>query len=227
MGKNQTENLPEGLGKSRFAEMNSRNIYERVTGQRALFLCIDALDFVSKSTGEPSPRLRVRCCNYDDHRPSGQKITDEVDAYIPIGKFLVLANDVLTGTLSKKKQFAQKDASSAKHASYFDHFGGAYAPDVVSVRFSVVNGMDDKTSAFAFLATSGPGEIGKNGGIAPKKNSSPTKSIFINMPNDELKEFCLIGKAYIEQFIALDLQSRLASVRKMREAYALSQREGN
>ena len=222
MAQNQTERIPENLGRSRFAEMNSRNIYERITGQRALFLCIDSLDFISKSSGEPSPRLRVRCCNYDERKESGGKITDEVDAYIPIGKFLVLANDVLSGSLAKRKQIAQKDGSANRHTSYFDHFGGSYSPEIVSIRFSVVSGMDDKTSAFAFLATSGPGEVGKNRGIAPKKNSSPTKSIYINMPNDELKEFCLIGKAYIEQYIALDLRTRLATVRKQRQAYVES-----
>ena len=195
-----------------YSRFNSRNIYEKITDKRALFLCLDALDF-SAPSGAPSPRLKVRCCNYDSDLAAGEKITSEVDAFIPLSKFLVLCHNILTGVYYRQKV---KNAG-ASSSPYFTHFGGTVGPPICSKRFAVVDGKGD--ASFAFLATSGAGSLGKNSEITPAKGASPDQSIFINMPDDEMKEFCLIGKAYAEQYIALDLETRLKEVRRQRDAY--------
>lgn len=218
-----------------FASYNSRNIFEHFTNKRALFLCIDALDFKSKSSGEAAPRLKIRCCDYDTSKPTYQRITSEVDAYIPISKFMLLSHDVLSGVYFRQKQARTAQPKPGdKYLPYFEYFGGSsqydrQTPHIISTRFALVNGMGNDAE-FAFLATSGPGKISGTGGIIPlpkdEGGSSPTQSIFINMPNDTLKEFCLIGTAYIEQFIAFDLEARLNVVRSQRSAYLQNRQEG-
>jgi hypothetical protein len=108
--------------------------------------------------------------------------------------------------------------------TYFEQYGGTKKPPITSTKFSVVNGLGEQAS-FAFLANSGPGKIVPTGGIVPIRpneagpGAAPSSSIFINMPDDSLKEFCLIGRAYAEQFIGLDLQTKLSIVRDHRQSY--------
>ena len=61
-----------------YKEYNSRNIFEKITSRTALFLCVDALDFNSRTTGEPNPKMKVRCCNYDVDKPVGERIINEL-----------------------------------------------------------------------------------------------------------------------------------------------------
>ena len=201
--------------------MNSRNIYERITDKRAMFLCIDALDFKKLSTGQPAPRMKLRFCTFNNEVSSGAKITGEVNIYIPLPHFLLLCHDVLSGTLAKRqlallKQHGEQ-GDAFRHATYFENFGGTTAQPITAVKLSVVNGLGEKP-CFALVATAGPGELTSIGGIVPLKNTKPEQSIFINMPNDDLKEMCLIGRAYAEQYIQLDLQSRLVEVRKLKDS---------
>ena len=111
-----------------------------------------------------------------------------------------------------------------RRAIYFENFGGTTAQPITSVKLSVVNGMGEKP-CFAFVATSGPGELTSSGGIVPVKSKKPEQSIFINMPNDDLKEMCLIGRAYAEQYVQLDLQSRLAEVQKLKSQWKQQQED--
>lgn len=205
-----------------YKEYNSRNIFEKITSRTALFLCVDALDFNSRTTGEPNPKMKVRCCNYDVDKPVGERIINEIDSYIPISKFLLLCHDVLNGTAYKRKTLLAKakDSLEYKNAVYFQNYGGSYGPPVTATRFALVNGAGGE--GFAFLASSGPGKTTKAGAILPlSKNEGGTAptTVFVNLSNDDLKEFCLIGKAYIEQFIGLDLTSRLRIVREQRANY--------
>lgn len=202
-----------------FSEVNSRNIFTHITDKRAMFLCLDALDFKKRSTGEPAPRMKVRCCNYDKANSNGAKITEEVDAYIPIGEFLVFCHNLLSGVYSRQKTHRQTTPSQSKiaGAEFYSNYGGSYGDPIISTKFSLVPGMGD--AEFAFLATAGPGQVGPNGSIRPAPcvpGGVQVTSIFINMPNDKLKEFCLIGKTYIEQYVALDLQARLSTIHDLR-----------
>lgn len=204
--------MPVERNKTDFAIYNDRNIYTRITAKSGIFLSIDALDFKSKSTGEAKPCMKIRCAQYDNNRASGSKETAEISTYIPLPKFLRFCHETLMGVYVKRK----KDEVSGQRA-YFTHYGGETHKPVVSRQLSLVDGLGN--ASFAFLATEGPGIMTAEGGITPEKGAPPTKSIFINMGDDELKEFCLIGKAYAEQFVNIDLQRRLMSVRQMRDNY--------
>lgn len=212
MGSAETQG--KGVKKPDYATYNQRTIYSRITGWREIFLSIDALDFVNLKTGEPNPCMKVRCCEFDSKLADREKITGEVQSYIPLGKFLVLCNDVLSGVMSRRKRTAGRD----RKEPYFKHYGGSISDTIISTRLALVDGQGEDAD-FAFLATSGQGTKGRNGLITPKAGAEPTASIFINMPNDKLKEFCLIGQAYVQQYIALDLQQRLEAVRNMRSNY--------
>ena len=171
--------------------------------------------------------MKIKFIIHDDARAEGARITDEVSIYIPIGKFLVLAHDVLSGVYARKKRDAIQ--AGAKYPTYFEHYGGSRTAPITFTRFALLNGKTE-SAEFAFLATSGAGKLTATGGIQPVGKAEAgasdihESSIFINMPDEKLKEFLLIGKAYIEQYVALDIQGRLESVRAQREAYRESQR---
>lgn len=212
--------------KEKFAAYNLRNIYERITPYNGVFLSVDALDFISKSSGAPSPRMKIRLCKFEPQAESQTpdaalpsfKIQNEISVYIPIGKFLVLAHNVLGGYYASKIRASSK-ASPQTVVTLFEHYGGTYGQSVSSIKFALTSSTSDKMM-FAFRASRGEGELNRFGGITPKANKSKDiESIAISMPNDEIKEFCLIGKAYIEQYIAMDLQYRLGAVRTQRDAY--------
>lgn len=207
-----------------YAALNTRNIYERITDKKGLFLCIDALDFKKLSSGEPSPRMKMRFCAFDKEKNEGGKVEQQIDIYVPLQHFLLLCHDVLSGVLARR-QAQNKAGESPSYATYFENYGGSSALPILSTKLAVVNGMGASAN-FAFLATAGPGELTSTGGIIPKRDQKPTQSIFINMPNDELKEFCLIGRAYAEQYIGLDLQARLSVIRNQRASWR-EQRENN
>lgn len=194
-----------------------------------MFLCIDALDFKKLSTGQPAPRMKLRFCTFNNEVSSGTKITGEVNVYIPLPHFLLLCHDVLNGTLAKRQLVLLKQhgeqGGAFRHATYFENFGGTTTQPITAVKLSVVNGLGEKP-CFALVATAGPGELTSIGGILPLKNTKPEQSIFINMPNEDLKEMCLIGRAYAEQYIQLDLQSRLVEVRKLKDNW-LAQKEAS
>ena len=215
--------------KPSYAALNSRNIYDRITNKCAFFLCIDALDFKKLSTGQPAPRMKMRFCTFNSENIAGAKITGEVNIYIPLPHFLLLCHDVLNGTYAKRQMALLKQVGEQsdvfRRAVYFENFGGTTSQPITSVKLSVVNGMGEIPPCFAFVATSGPGELTSSGGIVPVKNKKPEQSIFINMPNDDLKEMCLIGRAYAEQYVQLDLQSRLAEVQKLKSQWKQQQED--
>ncbi len=201
-----------------YQEYNNRNIFRMTTKDRMLLMSIDAFDFYDKDG--PAPRMKIRCCNYDVQKPPGARITDEVASFIPLGKFLVLTHDIEAGVLARR----QKDAKQHNrlNESYFNHYGGVFSGNsqqpTVSRRLSIVDGLG--SASFAFVASESVGEIdGRTGLITPKKGEKPLRSIFINMPDDQLKELSIIGRIYAEQFIGLLLQEQLGMVRKHRQEY--------
>lgn len=193
---------------SDFSVPNSRNIYEKISDTRELFMCIDALDF-------SQPSIKLRFCYYDGAQPTGAKIKQEVDIYIKAVTFLVFVNDVMSGLIAHKKKLAAENPQTYKNATYFEHFGGSYSPTIISRCLRLVNG--ERDAPFAFVATAGPGVLNAKGGIKPERGIKPTTSIFVNMPTQDLKEFCLIGKVYIEQYYGILLREKLEVVRKERE----------
>lgn len=184
-----------------------------MTDSRGLYLGIDGLDFMRK--GDPNPCMKLRGCYYDKNRPKEQRMTQSVDCYLPIGRFLVFAHDMLGGQFVKRKAAQMK---SGKKDPYFTQYGGrADGNTVVARRLARVDGLGE--NLFAFTLSEGEGRQTLTGAILPKEGVKPRTSLFFNMPSDELKEMCLLGQAYINQYIAIDLQNRLTAVRAMRANY--------
>lgn len=181
--------------------------------KRSLLLCLDALDMVSIH-GEPNPCLRVQMSNLDISKENGQRATS-CSFFIPAQRFLLLTQNILFGVYSRQKK-ARSNSSS--QSAYFEQYGGSIKDNmIVSRKLTLVDGMG--SASFAFVGTEGPGVNSKNGGFAPKPGEKPTFSCFVNMQDDELKEFCLIGKAYLDGYIQMDLARRLPFIRNQRESY--------
>lgn len=186
--------------------LNARNIYEHITDKRMLLLCIDGLDM-------DEPKIKLRFCNIDKDNSPGSKL-DEITCYMNIGKFLVFANDVLSGLMLAKKRQAEK--TEQKHPVYYEAFSGTYDPPL-SKNLQLVNGMGD--APFALVASIREGFVGENKIIKPVAGAKPISSVFINTSAEDLKEMALIGQTYIEQYIGLMLREKLAVVRKQRSEY--------
>ena len=203
------------MSTSRYASYNARNIYQHFTKQKALFLCIDALDL--KSRDEPAPKMKLRLCEFDTTQDEHERMKTQIDVFLSAGEFLRLCHDVLNGVTSRKKRMAEGKAN----AGYFEKYGGTTKPQVISTKLTLVDGIGEDAD-FAFLATTGPGRVTSIGGIVPAAPGTPeapdvpTTSVFVNMKNDDLKELCLIGQAYLQSFISMDLAERLAVVRGSR-----------
>ena len=203
------------LTEENFSSYNLRNIYSRITDKRSVFLGIDALDMVSPS-GVPYPCMKVSMSNIDLSKGKGERAETEM-FFIPLQRFLLLCNEVLSGSMAKRKSLAMK--SGAKGTVYFEQKGGGKnaSGEVMARRFSIVDGLGD--AYFAFLGSVTPAAYGKNGSVVPTAGAAPKLSLFMNMPNDELKEFCLIGQSYAQAYIQMELQRRLPIIRNERDAY--------
>lgn len=215
MGQNLGQALNSDLSEDNFASYNLRNIYSRITEKRSIFLSIDALDMVSNS-GAPYPCMKVSMANIDLQQGKGNRAESEM-FFIPLQRFLLLCHDVLSGNMAKQKMLAMK--SGVKGTVYFEQKGGGKntSGEVLARRLSVVDGLGD--AYFAFLGSVIEASFGKNGSVVPNAGASPKLSLFMNMPNDELKEFCLMGQAYAQAYIQAELQRRLPIIRNERESY--------
>ena len=200
--------------KEQFAYYNLRTIYKKMNEKRSLLLCIDALDMVTEH-GEPNPCMKFQMSNLDISKETGQR-ADICSFFIPAARFLLLTHNVLSGVYSRQKKEALKRGSTQNH--YFEQYGGGFKNNmIVSRSLSLVDGLGQ--AAFAFVGTEGAGVNTKNGGFSPKTGEKPTFSCFVNMPDDELKELCLIGKAYLDSYIQIELSRRLPFIRNQREEY--------
>lgn len=223
MGECMGQALDACLTEENFASYNLRNIYSRITEKRSIFLSIDALDMVSNS-GAPYPCMKVSMSNIDLQKGKGDRADTEM-FFIPLQRFLLLCHDVLSGNMVKQKKLAMK--SGAKGTVYFEQKGGGKntSGEILARRFSVVDGLGD--AYFAFLGSVTPASFGKNGSVVPNAGASPKLSLFMNMPNDELKEFCLIGQAYAQEYIHAEFQRRMPIIRNERETYTRKRLKGD
>lgn len=198
----------------KYADYNQRTIYKKMNEKRSLLLCLDALDMVI-GHGEPNPCMRVQMSNLDITKESGQRASS-CSFFIPAQRFLLLSQNILFGVYSRQKKTRSNNPGQS---AYFEQYGGGIKDNaVISRKLTLVDGMG--SASFAFVGTEGPGVNSKTGGFAPKPGEKPTFSCFINMQDDELKEFCLIGKAYLDSYIQMDLARRLPFIRNQRESYA-------
>lgn len=197
-----------------FVNFNQRYIYQYMTDSRGLFLSIEALD-MKRANGEANPCVKLKGTQYSGEGEAGSKVSKCVDMYLPIGKFLVFSHDLLGGVFARRKQSNQK---AGKSEPYFSIFGGSTKNgNVESRKMALVDGKGSAT--FAIIMTAGEGTLTKTKAIIPKEGVKPHTSLFFNMPDDEIKELCLIGEAYVDKYIASDLERRLLAVRSMRENY--------
>lgn len=197
-----------------FNSFNQRYIYQYMTDARGLYLSIEALD-LKRPNGDPNPCVKLKGTQYNSAGEPGSKVSKEVDIYIPIGRFLVFAHDLLGGVFARRKLHNQK---AGRTEPYFSIFGGSSHDGKVEARkLALVDGKGP--ASFAIIMSAGEGTMTRTKAIIPKEGVKPHTSLFFNMPDDEIKELCLIGQAYVDKYIALDMESRLLAVRAMRDNY--------
>lgn len=197
-----------------FNTFNQRYVYQYMTDSRALFLSIEALD-MKRPGGDPNPCVKLKGTQYNSTGEPGSKVSKEVDIYIPMGKFLVFTHDLLGGVFARRKLHNRKTGSTEPYLTIFG--GSARNGKVESRKMTLVDGKG--AAAFAIVISAGEGTLTRTKAIIPKEGAKPYTSLFFNMPDDEIKELCLIGQAYVDKFIGQDLERRLLAVRAMRENY--------
>ena len=201
-----------------YTEYNMRHVYRYVSGKSQLLVSIDGLDL-------DDPKIKLSLQRYDKDAPSGRRVSSSLTFYIPVPVVLRFCHDVVHGVYFNKKIRYQK-ANAAKNPPYFSHSGGEEENGKITcLHLSLVDETYGKSN-FAFVGSAGVGERNlDNGSIHLRKGTKPFTTIYIPIPDDDIKEMALVVEAYMKAFIQIDMEKRLSSVREQRERYA--RRHGN
>lgn len=192
---------------SDYRELNNRCVYRYQLRATQMFLFLDALDL-------ENPAMKLRFEKYDRGAEPGSRVTRSIDVYLPVQKFLMLAQRLTDGSLLSRP------------SPFFEHYSGTKADGkLVSKHMTILPG---KGSQYAFFAEQMEGERGKNNLIVPASGSQQDKVyVYLSPPDDDVLEFAMVGKAYAEAFVQTDLQRRLAIIRKHRRTSGAESMEGD
>ena len=193
-----------------YTALNARYIYRYVTQKSQIIVSLDALDL-------DDPKVKIAFQKYDRNEPAGSRVKSDITFYLPLPTALRFCHDVLDGVYYSRK--VRKNPQVPDRSAYFDKYGGKAHDDgqVICTHLTLVDDNYKQTN-FAFAAYAGPGEKNAStGAILPKRGCKPITSIYINMPDDDIKEMALLIDAYCRAFIQTDIESRLERIRKQRE----------
>jgi len=152
-------------------------------------------------------KIHLQFIKYDMSRPSGDRYTDNINIYIDIAEFLVLAHEAVSGILYAK---AEKFKDDNNKAPLFQSMGGTSAkrlkqlnqarPDGKSL--SRVFSISQSNIGYFFSASSGPGEEDVKGLIVPKFGNNPENRVSVPISHTDVNEIMLITKTHYEAWLA-------------------------
>jgi len=151
-------------------------------------------------------KVQLNFVEYDLSKSEGERIKQQVNLYIDIDKFLVLANDVLSGKIAKLADEEKAKGNQYCNPVYID-MGGVSAKTLesraqartdgksLSRQFKIVPG---NKVPFMLIGECGAGEENETGLIVPKYGAKPERVVRIPMQAKDLKRFVLIVVANIQ-----------------------------
>ena len=159
--------------------------------------------FVEAMSGAfPIGKVNLNFISYNTALEKGSKQTARINAYVDIGDFLVLAQDVLSGKINA---LAEKEKNSGnKYAQpVWTSIGGQSAknanrPDgkALSRQVKLIPGLK---KPFLLQAEQGVGEENSTG-LIMAKYTKPEAKVMIPLTVNDLKKLVLVVKTHIEAF---------------------------
>lgn len=154
-------------------------------------------------------KVQVNFIEYDLSKGQGERVKQEVNIYMDIDKFMVLANDVLSGKIAKLSEVEKAKGNQYCNAIYTD-MGGVSAKNLesrgqartdgkaLSRQFKIVPG---NKVPFMLVGECGAGEESDTGLIVPKYGAKPEQVVRIPLQADDLKRFVLVIQAHIQAYL--------------------------
>ena len=190
-------------------KLNARCIYRHVMRKTQAMLYLDALDL-------DSPSMKICMQEYDRDAPPKGRVRKEICTYIPLPAFLRLSHDVLTGVYLHERMQRRKAPQSVNRPYFVAEGGSEREGKLLARRFTLVDNNYREDAFFAFASSEWDAKRGPFGKFIPIDERKPNMSLYLIMPNETLKEFVLVGKAYAESYIQNDLNNRLKAIRDLR-----------
>lgn len=154
-------------------------------------------------------KVQMNFIEYDLSKTQGDRYKQEVSIYIDTDKFLVLANDILSGKIAKLADIEKAKGNQYCNAIYTDMGGvsaknlekrGQSRPDGKSLsrQFKIIPG---NKVPFMLVGECGIGEESETGLIVPRYGSKPEQRVQIPVQPDDLKRLALIVQAHYQAFL--------------------------
>lgn len=132
-------------------------------------------------------KVHLQFVTYDQTKPKGQRYTNNINIYVDLPEFLVLAQEATTGALhARMQQYKQ----AKKQEPLFECLGGTSAeqlafygrprPDGKSLSRVAKLVWADRAD-YLFVADSGPGEQNEKGLIVPRFGKNPEHHVAVSL----------------------------------------------
>lgn len=157
---------------------------------------------------------------YDPNAEKKNRIKQNISIFVDLDKFLVLANDVLSGRMAALANKAREEAkkNNQKYCKeIWVNLGGVSAkvleqrgkarPDGKSLSRQMKITPGEKIP-WILSAETGPGEETETGLIAPKYNGKPEQLVRVPVSDEDFKRLVLITRTHIEAFISSQYYSK-------------------
>ena len=153
-------------------------------------------------------RIHFTFASYDLMRPPGQRQTNQIQIYIPVGEFLNLCRKLECGEL---RYLMQNRKQSGDHRPIYETLGGTSAeklarqgrprPDGRSLS-RVMQLLAGSKCDLLLVADSGPGDTTDKGLIVPKFGKNPENHVAVSMSFDLFSELLLETKINYQAWLS-------------------------
>jgi hypothetical protein len=192
----------------------SRN-YDRKSPEQIIRLDGKNVFFEVMNSAFDIGKVLINFQEYDKTQEKGNRIKQEISIYFDMDKFLVLANDLLSGrfnALANKAKEEQKKGSYKYCKEIYMDQGGTSADRLASKGKARPDGKSearlmkitpgDKVE-WMISAELGPGEESDTGLIMPKfAGNRAEKQVRVPLSSDDFKRMVLIVTKHMEAFLA-------------------------
>lgn len=150
-------------------------------------------------------KVMINFAKYDENKPQGERMTDNVTIYMDMDKALLLAKDILSGKIAA---LAEKEKAGGKKypGAIFTEMGGTSAAALANKGKSRPDGGSESRQfkiqpgskvPFMLVGERGRGEENATGLIVPK--SSEVK-VMVPFSVDDLKIFAIVVESHINAY---------------------------
>lgn len=153
-------------------------------------------------------KVHFNFISYDTSRPSGERITNYVNIYIEIDRFLEFCRKIESGEL---RYIIQQKRSTGDNKPIDEWLGGISAKKLAQDGNARSDGMSlsrvakllcGSKSEFLFVADSGAGEQNRQGLIVPRFGTKPENHVAVSLSWESLAELCLLTKEHYKSWLS-------------------------